>query len=70
MDVLIEVKFDDAHKRYVLTRGKDGYTPAIIFAPELQAWTFDLHNAHLLSNPELLPTHAAQRGVDDPVGRP
>ncbi|MGB4484234.1 MAG: NEL-type E3 ubiquitin ligase domain-containing protein [Pseudomonas veronii] len=54
MDVLIEVKFDDAHKRYVLTRGKDGYTPAIIFAPELQAWTFDLHNAHLLSNPELL----------------
>lgn len=53
-DVLVEVKFDDAHKRYVLTQGKDGYTPAIIFVPELQAWTFDLHNAHLLSNQELL----------------
>ena len=53
-DVLVEVKFDDVNKRYVLTHGKDGYTPAITFDPALQAWTFDLHNAHLLSNHALL----------------
>ncbi|KAA6180974.1 NEL-type E3 ubiquitin ligase domain-containing protein [Pseudomonas veronii] len=54
MDVLVEVKFDEVHKRYVLTHAKDGYTPPIVFEPATQAWTFDLHNVHTLSNVELL----------------
>lgn len=54
LDVLAEVRFDEVHKRYVLTNGKDSYTPPIIFDPAIQAWVFDLHNAHVMSNHELL----------------
>lgn len=54
LDVLAEVRFDEVHKRYVLTNGKDSYTPPIIFDPAIQAWIFDLHNAHVMSNHELL----------------
>lgn len=53
-DVLVEVRFDEVHKRYVLINGKDSYTPPIIFDPAIQAWVFDLHNAHVMSNHELL----------------
>lgn len=54
VDVLVDVRFDEAQKRYVLKQARDGYAPPIIFDPAIQAWTFDLHNAHVLSNLELL----------------
>lgn len=54
MDVLVEVRFDPLSKRYVLIKATDGYTPAIVFDPATQAWTFDLQNAHTLSNLELV----------------
>ncbi len=54
LDVLAEVRYDEVHKRYVLTNGRDRYTPPIIFDPAIQAWIFDLHNAHVMSNHELL----------------
>lgn len=53
--LVAKVKHDDQQMRYVLTHQRnEGYTPPIIFNPAKQAWVFDLHNAHTLSDIELL----------------
>lgn len=53
--LVAKVKHDDQQMRYVLTHQRtDGYTPPIIFDPAKQAWVFDLHNTHTLSDIELL----------------
>lgn len=53
--LVAEVKYDDPQMRYVLKhQNSDGYTPPIVFNPARQAWIFDLHNAHTLSDTQLL----------------
>ncbi|MCS3512199.1 NEL-type E3 ubiquitin ligase domain-containing protein [Pseudomonas grimontii] len=53
--LVAQVKHDDQQMRYVLKHQRsDGYTPPILFNPAKQAWVFDLHNAHTLSDIELL----------------
>jgi hypothetical protein len=49
-----EVTQDLDTLRYVLKNGRSSYKPPIVFDPALQAWTFDLHNAHVLSDIQLL----------------
>ena len=52
---VVEVRHDPQSMRYVLKHGNgDTYSPPIIFEPAWQAWTFDLHNAHTLSDIKLL----------------
>ena len=53
--LVVKVKHDDQQMRYVLKhQHSDGYTPPILFDPARQAWMFDLHNAHALSDIQLL----------------
>ncbi len=53
--LVVEVVLDPQLKRYGLkSRNGDHHNPSIIFEPMLQAWVFDLHNAHTLSDLQLL----------------
>lgn len=53
--LVAKVKHDDQQMRYVLKhQHNDSDTPPIVFNPARQAWVFDLHNAHALSDIELL----------------
>lgn len=53
--LVVEVSHDLQSMRYVLKHTNGGsYTPPIIFEPALQAWIFDLKNAHMLSDIQLL----------------
>ncbi|EED42230.1 hypothetical membrane spanning protein [Enterocytozoon bieneusi H348] len=52
--LVAEVSHDVPGLRYVLKNGRSSYKPPIVFEPALQAWTFDLHNAHTLSDIQLL----------------
>ncbi|MCD7038353.1 hypothetical protein LRQ11_01710 [Pseudomonas sp. MAFF 311095] len=53
--LVVEVRHDSQSMRYVLKHANaDTYNPPIIFEPAWQAWKFDLHNAHTLSDINLL----------------
>lgn len=53
--LVVEVTLDAQLKRYGLQPlNGDRHNPPIIFDPTLQAWVFDLHNAHTLSDLQLL----------------
>ncbi|QHF43411.1 hypothetical protein PspS35_06245 [Pseudomonas sp. S35] len=52
--LVAEVSHEVPSLRYVLKNGRSSYKPPIVFEPALQAWTFDLHNAHTLSDIQLL----------------
>ncbi|WP_338509377.1 DUF6543 domain-containing protein [Pseudomonas trivialis] len=53
--VMAEVSHNPKSMRYVLKHANsDSYMPAIVFEPTVQAWVFDLKNAHTLSDSQLL----------------
>lgn len=53
--LVTQVTADHQHERYMLKHSNgSAYTPPIIFVPSLQAWQFDLQNAHTLSDRQLL----------------
>ena len=52
--LVAEVIHDQHNQRYVLKNSRSAYKPAIVFAPQLQAWTFDLHHTQDLSDTQLL----------------
>lgn len=53
--LVVEVRRDPHSMRYTLKHGTGAsYTPPILFEPALQAWVFDLKNAHTLSDVQLL----------------
>lgn len=52
--LVAEVTHDLHAMRYVLKNGRSSYKPPIVFDPAFQAWTFDLHNVHTLSDIQLL----------------
>lgn len=66
--LVAEVTHDDHLMRYVLKHpGGDGYTPPILFDPAKQAWSFDLHNTHTLSDIQLLQRMLPNGSTTAPV---
>ncbi len=53
--LVVEVVLDPQAQRYGLKHHNgDHHTPSIVFEQTLQAWVFDLHNAHTFSDLQLL----------------